>query len=424
MSGAVHGLRRRLVAAFALFALFSALCFSAFCLLFVYTIEDSFFGRMLEQEAAHQQQAWRASAKLAAPLRSFVTLHRSSATLPPDLARKLDGPLRRGEFSGEQGRHYHLRQVPLDGAAPLYMVAEVSAELVVRPRLPFILTFLGLSTLALLALTIGIGYWLAKRASDPLSRLTALVSAAAPGRLPQRFANQFPDNEIGLLARTLDEAMARIAGFIEREQHFTRDASHELRTPLTVIDGAAQLLAQQPMPAQAAAQLQRIRSACAHMAQTVETLLELAREELGTAPPEPLALLPMLERIVVQHAHMLDGKPVEVIIDVNPEDKVSTHPAALAILLGNLVSNAFAHTQQGQVRIYLDENCLVVDDSGPGIAPALRERLYQPGVKGEGSSGHGLGLSIASRLAVRCGIALEIGSGPAGGGRATLRFPG
>ena len=418
-----HSLRRRMVAAFALFALATALCFSAFSVLFVYLVEDSFFHNILVEETAHQQKAWRASGQTVAPLRPFVSVHRSVSTFPADLARQHGGAARGGEFAGEQGRHYHLRRVSLEGGGTVYLVAEVSGELVVRPQMPFIMTFLGLSTLAILAITLGVGYWLARRATAPLVRLTTLVSNALPGQLPQRFADQFPDNEIGMLAHQLDGAMARIAGFIEREQHFTRDASHELRTPLSIIDGAAQLLAQQAMAPQAAAQVQRIRSACTHMTQTVETLLSLAREELNASAAAPVALLALVEKTVVQFAHLLGGKPVELTVDVAPGATASTHADVLAILLGNLVSNAFAHTQRGAVHIYMDGRSLVVADSGPGIAPELQGRLGQPGAKGELSRGSGLGLSIASRLAARCAIGLEIAPGAAGGTRAALHLP-
>ena len=423
MSGHSHSLRRRMVAAFALFALVTAICFSLFSLMFLYTVEDSFFDNVLKQEAAHQQAAWRVSGKLAAPLRPFVSVHRDSATFPPDLARKLATGARGREFAGDEGRHYHLQRLALDGGATAWLVAQVSGELVVRPRLPFIVTFLALSTLAILALTIGAGYWLAHRATAPLSRLTGLVSGADPGQLPQRFSQQFPDNEIGLLAKSLEQAMARIAGFISREQHFTRDASHELRTPLSVIDGAAQLLAAQPLAPQAAAQVQRIRSACAHMAQTVETLLSLAREELNAVPVEPVALLPLVEKAVVQFAHLLDGKTVDVSVEVGAHEVVESHAASVAVLLGNLVSNAFAHTSHGTVRITFAHHTLVVADSGPGIDPDVEERLYQSGAKGQASTGSGLGLSIAARLAVRCGIGLAVDNGAQGGARASLRFP-
>lgn len=423
MSGPRHGLRRRLVGAFALFALVTALCFSLFCVLFAYTIEDRFFEQMLEQESAHQRAAWQAGRPGARPLRDYVSVHQDRGTFPADLAMAASGARPAGEFSGSGGRHYHVVQLARDGAQPLLLVAEVSKELVVRPRLPFILRFLGLSTLAILAITLGAGYWLARRATDPLTRLTALVSDARPGSLPHGFGSSFPDNEIGVLARTLEEALERIAGFIEREQHFTRDASHELRTPLAIIDGAAALLAQQPMASQATAQLQRIRSACGQMGHTVDALLALAREELRSDDAQAVAVLPLVESAIVQFAHLLDGKQVDVIVDLPATMQVRAHPGALAILLGNLIGNAFAHTRQGAVCIRADGKDLVIDDSGPGVAPELRQRLFQAGAKGQDSGGHGLGLSIASRLAARLGMDLDIGEAAGGGTRARLRWP-
>lgn len=411
----LSSLRSRLVLAFGMFALVTALCFSAFGLLFVYTVEDSFFHNMLDQEAAHQLKHGTG----ARPLREFVSVHRDSATFPPDLKRAMAQAPRGKEFAGDDGRHYHLRAL---APAPGYLVAEVSGELVVRPRMPFILRFLALSMLMILALVLALGYWIAHRATAPLTRLTGLMASAAPEQLPRQLAAGLPDNEIGQLARALDAAMARIAGFIEREQHFTRDASHELRTPLTVIDGAAQLLAQQPLPPQAADQLSRIRTAAAHMAHSVDALLALAREELRTGAAAPLALLPLVENVVVQFAYLIDAKPVEVCVEVDAAVTLRLHPGALNILLGNLVGNAFAHTQQGQVQITYADHVLTVTDDGPGIAPALQPRVFEAGAKGPASAGYGLGLSITQRLAAHIGVGLHITSTPEGGTRAALTF--
>ncbi|RJG15864.1 sensor histidine kinase [Massilia cavernae] len=419
MSGARHGLRRRIVFAFAAFALLASLCFSAFSLVFVYVVEDSFFDNMLRQEAAHQQQAWDARGEPATPLRGFVSVHRGPATFPFDLARQFPASPGHSEFFGDQGRHYHVVRA---GSAPFYLVAEVSGELVVRPRLPFIAGVLGTLAAALLAVTTAFGFWLARSATAPLDRLARLVSAAEPGLLPRGFAAGFPDNEIGAVATRLEQALDRIADFIEREQRFTQDASHELRTPVAVIDGAARLLAAQPMAPKAAAQVQRIAAAAAGMAQTVDTLLALAREELDQAAAEPVALLPLVEEIVVRHAHLLEGKAVEVQVEGGGTAAWHCHRAALEILLSNLVSNAFGHTSSGMIRIGADDGALVVADSGPGISPWLQERLYQPGAKGEASCGLGLGLSIAHRLAARAGFELSIGSEPGAGTRAVLRL--
>ncbi|WNG48770.1 HAMP domain-containing histidine kinase [Archangium minus] len=424
---APHSLRRRITSAFGLIALCTALLFSGFAVLLMYTLEDEFFANLLAQETAHQQAHWRTTGALAAPLRPFVSLHRDTSSLPADLSRQ-PGVARGGEFFGDEGRHYHVRQLALPhGGAPILLVAEVSRELLVRPRLPTVLGLLGTSLLAILALTLALGYWLAWRATRPLESLAQLVGRAAPAQLPKGFAAGYPRNEIGALARALDDAMSRVAAFIEREQHFTRDASHELRTPLAVIEGAAFLLAEQPMPPQAAQQLQRIRSAATQMAQTVDTLLALAREDLaqGAGPrPEhaaqPVPLLPLAESTVVQLAHLLEGKPVEVEVAIDPRAQFHMPRSALAIVLSNVVGNAFQHTQAGRVSIGFADGRLVVRDDGPGVDAAIRARLFEPGVKGGTSSGHGLGLSIARRLADRIGLALELEAGAQGGTVVTL----
>lgn len=248
------------------------------------------------------------------------------------------------------------------------------------------------------------------------------MSGADPVQLPRGFASEFPDNEIGAVAARLEQAMARIGAFIDREQRFTQDASHELRTPVAVIDGAARLLAAQPLSPAAEGQVRRIAAASAHMAQSVDALLALAREQLGHTAREPVALLALAERIVVRHAHLLDGKAVEVKVDVDERAVAACHAAALEIVLSNLVSNAFAHTGAGTVCISGDADGVEVSDSGPGIGAELQGQLYEAGVKGEGSAGMGLGLSIAQRLAARCGFALSIDSEAGAGTRARLRF--
>jgi signal transduction histidine kinase len=155
------------------------------------------------------------------------------------------------------------------------------------------------------------------------------------------------------------------------------------------------------------------------MAQSVDTLLALAREDLGQTPSaEPVLLLPLVESIVVQHAHLLDGKAVEVVVDVGAKECAVCQRAALGILLSNLVSNAFGHTLEGQVQISVEQGGLVVTDSGPGIAAGL----HRTGAKGQASNGLGLGLSIIHRLAERSGIGLEIASSAGSGTKATLRF--
>lgn len=416
MSARRRSLRRQLLAACGLFSLLTGIVFSGFCLLFVYVVEDHFFDRSLEQEAAHQYGHWPIH-RLAAPaLFPATRVHTDSASFPADLARH--APIRSGEYPGTDGRHYHVLDLARDGyEGPRFLVAEVSRELFVRPRLPAIAAVLGASALALLLVTLAAGLWLGQRALRPLLWMSELVGRTRPHDLPRGFAASLPDNEIGALGRALDDALGRIADFVDKEQQFARDASHELRTPLTVIDGAAYLLARQAMTPEAAAQLERIRLAVAHMHQVVHTVLAMVREEGSDWQVERFALLPVAESCIVRqagHAGQLDIR-----VELEPGVHATCPRQAFAILLDNLVANALAHAP-GSLRLYVKDGWLIVEDQGPGIAPALRDRLGQPGVKDNGSAGFGLGLSISQRLAARAGIGLRLESPAEGGTLAAL----
>jgi signal transduction histidine kinase len=131
-------------------------------------------------------------------------------------------------------------------------------------------------------------------------------------------------------------------------------------------------------------------------------------------------LLPLVESVVVQLAHLLDGKPVRVEVNIVEDAHFCVARPALAVVLSNIVSNAFQHTREGWVRISFDGERLSVSDEGPGVEESIRARLFEAGVKGCDSSGHGLGLSIARRLAERVGLELALAPGAQGGTVATL----
>ena len=151
-----------------------------------------------------------------------------------------------------------------------------------------------------------------------------------------------------------------------------------------------------------------MRSPC-QLEQTVSALLALAREENAVLAAEPVALLPVLERVIVEQADHLDGKAVEVQLQVQADACMEVPPSVLHMLLANLVGNAFAHTATGFVRIDFAEGRLHIINSSP-LDPALDGNLRRPFAKGGASSGHGLGLAIAARLCERHAIDLCIDS--------------
>ena len=384
-------LRRRLTIAFVACALLAGACFSLLGMMFVYTVEDRFFDRMLAQEAQG----------MVTPLRPHLRFYTERAQFPSDLARQMQGDVRQGEYFGDAGRHYHVRRV-----GQRYMVAEVSSQLVVRPRVPAIAGMLA-GMAALLALVIGAGgYLFARRATAPLDKLARMLDSSGSGSIPRGFSASAGDDEVGALARALDDAMARLAEFVARERDFTRDASHELRTPVAIIDGAAALLESEALSTAGRAQLQRLRDACALMQRTIDTLLALAREKGANAP---VRLLPLIESTIVRHAHLLDGKAVEVRVDVPSDATLPGEPGGMEILLANLIGNAFSHAHDGNIRLHFNQDGLWIENGG-AVPEELGARLFEPGIKGDTSSGHGLGLAIAQRLAVNQGLRLSLTS--------------
>ena len=130
----------------------------------------------------------------------------------------------------------------------------------------------------------------------------------------------------------------------------------------------------------------------------------------------------LLERVIVEQAPLLDGKPVEVHLDIAPA-LASTVPASvLHILLSNLIGNAFAHAEDGAVEIGSGDGRLHIANRAAVLDSAAAQRLVdEPYARREGSAGFGLGLVIVRRLGERFGLDLRI-SLDEGAARASFRL--
>lgn len=414
---AAWSLQQRIVLAFGGLTLFVCTLFVLLAMAMMYSLEDRFFERMLAEEGEHQRQAAQAGQAAPAPLRRFISLHADASSFPPDLAAAHAAHPARRELAGEQGRHYHLLR--LEKPRPLWLVAEVSEQLEVRPQRAAILWNLGLMCGVLLLLSLSLGWWLARDAVRPLARLDQALREAPPGTEPPIALQNFPRNELGRLAATLKAAWQRNKAFSEREQQFGRDASHELRTPLAVIANSAELLqARGDLPAHAEAPLARIREACRSMTQTVQSLLALAREPLQLPPPQRYRLLALvLQALELQRSAALaraePAPPFEPGID--PELDLIGQPEVLAVILNNLLANAAQHAPGALVRLRWADGELWVENEGPGLAG---------GCSGErqAGTGLGLGLSIVQRLCERHGLGYRMMGRADGGIAVALRL--
>ena len=409
-----RSLSRRIAVAFLGLALFAGLLGGFMAILFAYTTEDHIFDRLLALETRQLQTALVSGEALPEPQLSFASYYRGEE-LPAFLRTQLQAEPNRREVFGSDGRHYHLRRVdPEASAGPIWVVLQVEDYLAVRPVFTKVMIVLALSTLSIAVIAAMTGLYIARRVTRPLRSLAAEVTTLEPGLLPTEWATRYPPDEVGQLAETLRDAFRRIHQFVDREQRFTQDASHELRTPLAVIESCAEMLAKSPDPEQAATLVDRIRSAALSMHLSVDVLLALAREIDPGCGNERTAVLPIVERTIVNHASLLEGKPITLSVSVDPDWRIAGDPAALQVLVANLVSNAFRYTDQGEIRIEREGEELLVIDSGSGIEEELQPDVTKPAVKGHASPGLGLGLSIVERLCERCGWQFKIASSTEG----------
>ncbi|HEU5056414.1 MAG TPA: HAMP domain-containing sensor histidine kinase, partial [Kofleriaceae bacterium] len=188
---------------------------------------------------------------------------------------------------------------------------------------------------------------------------------------------------------------------------------------------AAELLAATPEASEdrIGRPLRRIERAAADMETIIESFLWLARGRVAGEPsPAPTPLAPIVERVLERHEHLLAGKPIQVGVTRRAALAVAAPPAVLEVAVGNLVANAFHFTETGSVTIEIDEESVLVADTGPGLASEEVERAARPFVRGDRSAGFGLGLDIVRSLCERFGWRLEIEGGAGTGTRARLDF--
>lgn len=391
-----HSLSRKIVSQFCLFTLFISAVYGSFCFVLMYNLEDQFIEREVRNEAQYLQQHFDQNNRWPAPRVSYMKLYFSENTLPTEIKQRyIDSPLRK-EFSGDDGRHFHLLALPK--ANNTYLVAEVSEMLLVRPISEGLLKALLISGLILVLFAFIIAWQLGRKTAKPLKQLANLVNGVAPENIPNQFAQQFPNNEIGILAQTLETAMTRINQSLLREKCFTRDVSHELRTPVAIIKNAVEVYRNQYSADENNPIIDRISQASTQMEQTVITLLTLAREEHVEAHQEHIKILPLIEQSIIDQNHLINNKPIQVAVNNNCDVEVYAKAGMLTVLLDNLIGNAFQYTQQGKVTIEMQNKTLIVADTGPGIESSISDRITDPAVKGSQSNGYGFGLSIVKRL--------------------------
>ncbi len=268
-----------------------------------------------------------------------------------------------------------------------------------------------------------IGWWSASRVMSPVAALARRLHAYRGSSDPQPLAPHFPEDEVGELAKALDDYSDRLTEVVQRDREFNADVSHELRTPLAIIRGSVELLlSRQDLDDKTRTRILRIQRAEQQCTDLISALLLLSRSERGHGNTD---VGRVCEQLLDIHRAQLGGKPLVLRVEGECGVKVDAPEAALSVALGNLIGNAVKYTQEGEVVVTLLPDAVEVADSGPGLSKEDAARLFERGYRGTHaghSQGGGIGLSIVSRLCALYGWQVSVRPGVQKGVIATLRF--
>lgn len=359
-----------------------------------------------------QPQTQTASELLVVQVWQGDTLKYKSQQAP---ATRINAPLGFSEqnFSGQRWRTYVSQPESVSAitqplsiivAQPLKQRQELADEVVLASIYPVVLS------LPLQALLI----WLVvSKGLQPLRRLTQQLSSKKADDLTPVQLPEIPQEMTQMLVTT-NQLLQRLDSAFVREKRFASDVAHELRTPLTLLQVTLHN-AQQQWLAQGVADPDGMMNALQHgvtrMSQLIEQIMLLNRTnpEHFKAKLQAMDLTALCREIIAELYPQILGKQQQISMEATDNLMLAADPFALRVLLLNIVGNASKYTPDaGQIRLTLQRlgNTvqIVVEDSGPGIAPEeysrVFDRFYRVGGDRHqsGTPGSGLGLAIVKEI--------------------------
>lgn len=366
---------------------------------------------------------------------SLVSGYDDLPAAPPDTPRTEDYPaLARfydGVYRGQGVRVVSLLQpvseLTLQGMAEI-RVAETQGARERMTRELLIGTLWRIGLLVAVALLL---IWVAVTlALSPLETLRRAVASRASDDLRPLPDAELP-RELGPLVEALNQFNERLQALFERQSAFIADAAHELRTPLAALKAriALGLRAQEPQAwrdtlEQAAEQSDRLTL-------LANQLLSLARIESGARAiaeggAQRIDLSELARELGLAMAPLAHARGVALALEAEQPVWVDGEPTLLNELLNNLIDNALAHTPVGGnlVLRVLTPAVLEVEDDGPGIPEAEREKVFERFYRRNNrGSGAGLGLAIVGEICRAHQARISLHQGGLGGLRVRVEFP-
>jgi len=276
-----------------------------------------------------------------------------------------------------------------------------------------------------------IGVYMTRRIARPLMSLSGAADEIAAGNYDVDVPQPRGHDEIAQLSARFSDMAAKLAEAEQLSRNFLMSVSHELRTPLTAIRGHVSALREGVIedPDAYSSSLEVIEEEAIRLERLVGDVLDLAKLDAHrfTVLEEEVDMRDLCERAYAAFGGVARQRAIDYRRDFTASPVIVTDGDRVLQIISNLLSNAFRWTPEGgRVSLALGADngavSVVVSDSGPGISPEERERIFRPFWSRDGG-GTGLGLAIARELAVALGGRIDLRSEPGLGARFELLLP-
>ncbi|RCU51772.1 sensor histidine kinase [Corallincola holothuriorum] len=369
------------------------LIYSLLILLYSWMVEDNIFNRLVAAEADFIEQSYQQSGTLPQPRSGFVTLHRNWQDMPQELIDARKRKQDRIEFDLNDGSTVHIHVLQLEGIDYVLM-AKVDDFEVSKEYLPNLLGWLALLALAGAALVSIIAFVIGRRLTRPIKKLADQVSCLPTESNGATFANNYPDNEIRVLANAVETSFFNLQDALQREINFTRDVSHEIRTPISILKNLldSRSHSQQLTPSD----YQQAQRAIFELEKVTHTLLALARNE--SKQKSELDMTQLVENTLLEHFELNNSeKGQKLSLQLSLQEGIHLHANRnlTQILLNNIISNIVQYATGSDVEIRLTSTSISFINHTTTPVPVQPEAA---GVKAQLSTGIGQGLNLIERI--------------------------
>jgi signal transduction histidine kinase len=275
-----------------------------------------------------------------------------------------------------------------------------------------------------------ISYLSARRTLMRVENITETAAGIGSEELSARLPEPPNSDEIARLSKTFNRMLDRIQASVNQLRTVTDSVAHDLKSPVTSIRGRLEVALLEEHSTDWRESVAQAVEGLDRLSQFINTTLDLAEAQAGALPlrRETVDFASIVDQLVDIYTPALAERQHEITVHVRPPVMVDVDVSLTSRMLTNLLDNEMSHLPPGckiaiEVRSRDNHAELLIQDNGPGFSDDLKIRAFQRFVKGQHSTGHGLGLAFVGAVVQAHGGEIKITDRAGGGAVIWLTLP-